>query len=161
LRLIPLIFGFAIILATAPVRASELADSIVDQLAHYGYQSIEINRTFLGRIRITGEKEDTTREIVLNPRTGIILRDSAVRTSGKIFYLSNENSPSVPESPIGPSNSGVAEDDDHSHDDDADSEDSEDGGEEDEEDEENEVDEEDEEEEDEEEDEEDEDENPH
>lgn len=51
------------------------ADDVVAQLTLQGYQDITMTRTWLGRVRILAFRDGGTREIVLNPRTGEILRD--------------------------------------------------------------------------------------
>lgn len=50
-------------------------DRIVSMLQSEGYHRIEIERTWLGRIRIEAEKGEQEREIVLNRSSGEILRD--------------------------------------------------------------------------------------
>lgn len=50
-------------------------DHIVAQLIRQGYTSVEVSRTWLGRTRIIAINDVARREIVLNPRTGEILRD--------------------------------------------------------------------------------------
>ena len=49
--------------------------SIVDQLRREGYADIRLNTTFLGRVRILALGDKGQREIVINPRTGEVLRD--------------------------------------------------------------------------------------
>ncbi len=55
--------------------ASPNQERIVAQLAEQGFTRIEVTRTLLGRTRILAINEGFLREIVLNPRTGVILRD--------------------------------------------------------------------------------------
>lgn len=55
--------------------AEDLADSIVSQLHSQGFSSVDVSTTFLGRVRIEASNTAYHREIVLNPRTGEILRD--------------------------------------------------------------------------------------
>jgi hypothetical protein len=55
--------------------AKSFTDSVVDQLRDLGFDDISIERTMLGRTRILAQGRDGTREIILNPRTGEILRD--------------------------------------------------------------------------------------
>ncbi len=55
--------------------ARTYADDVVEQLTKFGFSNIEIETTWLGRIKISASRKDGTREIVLNPRTGEILRD--------------------------------------------------------------------------------------
>lgn len=56
-------------------QAQTAQDRIVQQLRDQGFDEIEITRTWLGRVRIVAEEDDTLREIILNPTTGAILRD--------------------------------------------------------------------------------------
>lgn len=65
----------AVALAAAPAFAQTHVDRIVQQLMRQGYLEIEISRTFLGRTRIEAESPTHEREIIINPRTGEILRD--------------------------------------------------------------------------------------
>lgn len=63
-------------LATAPSAAPAAShDALIQALAAEGYTRIEISRTWLGRTRISATGPGRTREIVLNRRTGEILRD--------------------------------------------------------------------------------------
>lgn len=50
-------------------------DDIVERLVEAGFGQIEITRTLLGRVRILATKGNMRRELVINPRTGEILRD--------------------------------------------------------------------------------------
>ncbi|MGQ0610185.1 MAG: hypothetical protein ACT4N9_03640 [Paracoccaceae bacterium] len=63
-------------LFSASVAAAETyADLIVRQLVDQGYANVTVETTLLGRVRIRAEGEYGLREIILNPRTGEILRD--------------------------------------------------------------------------------------
>lgn len=62
--------------AGAAASAATFADEVVSQLASHGYSNINVESTWLGRMRITGSRSDGQREIILNPRTGEILRDT-------------------------------------------------------------------------------------
>ena len=70
--LIPLVVAAGLI--GPPVHAAT-ADAIVTELREQGYRQIEIRRTLLGRTRIIATSPSYDREIVLNPSTGVILRD--------------------------------------------------------------------------------------
>ena len=70
-------------LAAATVSAATYEDSIVAQLKSQGYNSITVERTLLGRIKIIGKIDTGRREIILNPRTGEIMRDIWLTKSGK------------------------------------------------------------------------------
>lgn len=52
-----------------------VADEIVRQLQADGYTDIVLEKTWLGRIRIRAVSGAGTREIIVNPSTGEILRD--------------------------------------------------------------------------------------
>ena len=57
-----------------PAAAIE-AGEIVAQLRAQGFAQIRVSHTFLGRVRIEAQSPRLHREIVLNPKTGEILRD--------------------------------------------------------------------------------------
>jgi len=67
------ILGAAFLASVASAGAIE--DRIVQQLKDQGFTEIEMSRTWLGRVRIEAESGTHEREIILNPRTGEILRD--------------------------------------------------------------------------------------
>ena len=69
--------------AGAPVAAASFADDIVAELQEQGYSRIETEVTWLGRVRIVAERDDGSREIILNPRTGEILRDLWLLADGR------------------------------------------------------------------------------
>ena len=56
--------------------AASFAEDVVSQLARQGFVNIEVETTWLGRVRIVAERADGQREIIMNPRTGEILRDT-------------------------------------------------------------------------------------
>lgn len=68
-----------LILSLAPTLAVADADSVRDRivavLREDGYVEIRINRTLLGRMRFVARRPDAQREIVVNPNSGVILRD--------------------------------------------------------------------------------------
>jgi uncharacterized membrane protein YgcG len=70
-----LILGLVAVLAAGPVSAQSLADRVTRDLERQGMTSIETSRTLLGRTRIVGTGPEGRREVILNPRTGEILRD--------------------------------------------------------------------------------------
>ena len=74
-RNLAFVTALAALLAAAPVAAQPAADRVVSQLAAQGYDEIEVGRTLLNRIRIVAESADEWREIIVDPRTGEILRD--------------------------------------------------------------------------------------
>ena len=71
--LIPL--AFAAVLLGPPVHAASTEAGIIAELREQGFERIEIRRTLLGRTRIIASSPMYEREIVLNPATGVILRD--------------------------------------------------------------------------------------
>lgn len=71
-----LVLGLALVTAlSGAAQAETRVEAIARHLAEQGYHDIEIGRTFLGRARIEAEKNGMEREIIVNPRTGEILRD--------------------------------------------------------------------------------------
>ena len=70
---------FILVLAFAPAPAladaAGVRDRIVAQLRDDGYSEIRMSRTLLGRMRFVATRADAEREIVVNPNTGVILRD--------------------------------------------------------------------------------------
>ena len=58
------------------------SDDVVAQLTQQGYRDIAVSNTWLGRVRILATRDGGTREIVLNPRTGEILRDLWTASDG-------------------------------------------------------------------------------
>ena len=99
--------------ATAmPALAATFVEQVVTQLRAQGFDDIEVERTMLGRTRIAAERLDGSREIVLNPTTGEILRDlwtsKSGETSGQINIGDDSNSGS---------GSGTGSDDDNDDDD--------------------------------------------
>ncbi|MBS0126171.1 hypothetical protein [Thetidibacter halocola] len=65
------------LLATLPVagQAQTATDQVISQLRREGYRRISVSRTFLGRVRITARGPAGSREVILNPGTGAVLRD--------------------------------------------------------------------------------------
>ena len=63
--------------------AATVADQIVAQLQGQGFEEIVVEQTWLGRTRISAERGDASREIILNPNTGEILRDLWLTKDGK------------------------------------------------------------------------------
>jgi hypothetical protein len=52
-----------------------LADRLVRDLVRLGFETITVERTLLGRTRITAAGGEGRREIIFNPVTGEIMRD--------------------------------------------------------------------------------------
>lgn len=74
-RRIMLKLGLVFLLLGEPAFAKDFAERVVDQLRDQGYVAVQVERTLLGRTRIMAEGRNGHREIILNPRTGEILRD--------------------------------------------------------------------------------------
>ncbi len=67
-----------------PVAAAGFEDAVVAQLQAQGYGQIRLEHTLLGRVRIVAMLEGMRREIILNPRTGEVLRDVLVDDAGDV-----------------------------------------------------------------------------
>lgn len=78
-----LLIALAGAMLASPALAQTVVDRVVAMLQRAGYGNIEVGRTLLGRVRITGRRDDRTREIVLNPRSGEILRDIVFGPDGR------------------------------------------------------------------------------
>ena len=68
---------------SATVALADYEQDIVRQLQDMGFARVEVSRTLLGRVRITAIGADGTREIILNPNTGEILRDLWLTQGGE------------------------------------------------------------------------------
>lgn len=68
-------FALAASLIATPALADEFSDRVVLWLEQQGFTHFEIKRTWLGRIKIEAYANGIEREIVINGRTGEILRD--------------------------------------------------------------------------------------
>ncbi|MCX7300260.1 MAG: hypothetical protein NTX73_07770 [Rhodobacterales bacterium] len=74
-----LFLALAVALSMAgPAAANELTDEVTTALVSQGYEIMQMNRTWLGRVRIVAESDEVRREIVINPYTGEVLRDYSV-----------------------------------------------------------------------------------
>ncbi|MES2145971.1 MAG: hypothetical protein V4516_16855 [Pseudomonadota bacterium] len=62
-------------LAGGPALAQDYASEVERRLVRQGYRIEAVGRTLLGRVRILARNSEGEREIILNPRTGEILRD--------------------------------------------------------------------------------------
>lgn len=65
-----------------PAAAAGFSDEVVRQLRQQGFSEILVESTLLGRTRIVAKSRNGTREIILNPRTGEILRDLWLARTG-------------------------------------------------------------------------------
>ncbi|WP_185968558.1 hypothetical protein [Paracoccus sp. M683] len=59
----------------AALAGPDYAGQVTTQLLDQGYRRIEVRRTLLGRVVITAEGNGHTREVVIDPRSGSLLRD--------------------------------------------------------------------------------------
>lgn len=113
----PIIFlAFALSMLASPLWADRVRDQIVEQLQQQGYRQIVISSTWLGRTRIVAKGNDQRREIIVNPRTGEILRD---------FWESDDSDDNTrtliaPDSRIAKDGRATGESDDDGGDDDSD-----------------------------------------
>lgn len=71
------------VLIAPAAQAQDFVASVVAQLRAQGFRSVVQERTLLGRVRITATRKDGKREIIINPRTGEILRDLWLPLDGK------------------------------------------------------------------------------
>lgn len=121
--------------APAPAAAATVTEQIVAQLADQGFKRIRVSRTLLGRARIVATSRDYSREIVVNPATGEILRDyirplrrgaGATPTAPQIVDPYEDEGEGG--SGLGGSGSGRDDDDEDDDDDEGDDDDGEGGG---------------------------------
>jgi len=82
MRRILILLTFCLI--ATPVAAKDVTAAWVEQLVLDGYDDIEVSRTWLGRTRIIAEKGEIEREIILNHRTGEVLRDYSRHEDGTL-----------------------------------------------------------------------------
>ncbi|MDR6308635.1 hypothetical protein [Pacificitalea manganoxidans] len=72
-------------LATAALPHAAQADTrdqIIAEMKAQGFTRITVQGTLLGRTRILAERPGGRREVVINPRTGVILRDYSTGAAG-------------------------------------------------------------------------------
>lgn len=104
----------------SPARAQDFVASVVAQLRKQGFRSVIQERTLLGRVRLIAKRSDGTREIIINPRTGEILRDLWIPLRGKSGEVTIIDDKS--------GRSGRSDDDDDDNEDDDDDDDDDDDG---------------------------------
>ncbi|MGV8987528.1 MAG: hypothetical protein ACOH2H_14745 [Cypionkella sp.] len=78
------LFPVVLVLSAGMAFANQFSDDVVAQLSRQGFTTITRNSTWLGRVQIQAERKDGHREIVLNPRTGEILRDEWTTKKGAV-----------------------------------------------------------------------------
>lgn len=76
--------ALALCVAT-PVAAQSIVDRVIGDLRRLGYTEFRVGSTLLGRRRVLAVGPSGTREIILNPRTGEILRDFQQSTQGAVL----------------------------------------------------------------------------
>lgn len=115
--------ALALTVAGSPAAAQDVAsvqEMIVAQLADQGFSRVRISKTLLGRVRIFATSADYSREIIINPRTGEILRDYwtdlAEARARTLFSPDNRRD----DKSSGPGSANQDDDDDHDDDDDDD-----------------------------------------
>ena len=79
-------FGLAFVACATQAFSASFADAIVAQLTTQGFTKISVETTWLGRVQILAQRSDGQREIILNPRTGEILRDLWTAAQGQTAY---------------------------------------------------------------------------
>ena len=129
----------AVLLALSPMAASAqdgtVRDRMIEVLREDGYREIRISSTLLGRLRFVATKPEMRREIVVNPNTGVILRDyirfsRADDDDGPAFSSGGGENPFEDGDAFGgggSSNDDDDDDDDDDYDDDRDDDDGDDG----------------------------------
>ena len=75
LRVLLVLLMLSLPLAPAHADAQTVRDAVVQELRDDGFTRIRISRTLLGRLRFVADRPGARREIVVSPRTGIVLRD--------------------------------------------------------------------------------------
>jgi len=75
--------GLALLPATAARADDDDLEDLIEVLEDQGYDRIELEQTMLGRTRILARKEGGTREIIINARTGEVLRDVWIDQRGR------------------------------------------------------------------------------
>jgi hypothetical protein len=79
-----LLVASAALLASAGLAKADEISGIVTWLRGLGFKKVEVTRSLLGRVQIRATGTVGVRELVVNPRTGEILRDVWVDGNGKI-----------------------------------------------------------------------------
>lgn len=67
--------GTMVVATSVAAFASDPVQAAIARLQAEGFRKIAAERTFLGRVRITAERRGQSREVVLDPRSGEVLRD--------------------------------------------------------------------------------------
>jgi uncharacterized membrane protein YgcG len=104
--------------------ARDLADTIVSQLRSQGYTDVTVSNTWLNRTRIFAQSDNAQREIILNPRTGEILRDLYIGDDSGARIVDDDDDDDDDDN----SGSGSSGNDDDDNDDDRDDDDNDNSG---------------------------------
>ena len=80
--LVGLTASASVVMTSGAALAASFSEDVVAQLIELGFSDITAETTLLGRIRIVARRGDGVREIVLNPRTGEVLRDIWLPSAG-------------------------------------------------------------------------------
>ena len=73
-----ILVAVALLVFGAKADADTISDQVVKNLRAQGFEVVQMDRTWLGRMWILARNDTTQREVVFNPATGEILRDYAV-----------------------------------------------------------------------------------
>jgi hypothetical protein len=121
------------LVAATQAYGQDMVASVLAQLRDQGFDDIVEERTLLGRVRITANRADGHREIIINPRTGEILRDlwepvDGGPTSGRIIADKGQGSDDKDDDDRGHGGEDDGDDDNDDDDDDDDDDHSGPGG---------------------------------
>ena len=79
-------------IGASPALCESLEEKVVKALRRQGYSDINTNRTLLGRLRVTAEKGEKHREVILNRQTGEVLRDVIIGRGGAASVFGGDDS---------------------------------------------------------------------
>ena len=115
-----MLFVVMLVLAGGMAQAApDYAGRVVRQLADQGYRQIEVRRSLLGKVIVTGSRPGQQREIVIDPRNGELLRDLVRQGAGAPVAAGTVSDSSGHQGRgRGRGGSSDADDDDNSDDDD-------------------------------------------
>lgn len=106
-----LIIGLLFAFLPVSVSAQSVQDQIIAHLVAQGYSDFEVSYTLLRRLRIVARSPSGDRELVIDPATGVILRDTLLRTrtgSGSLRGSDSSSASGGSESSGGSSSGGGA-----------------------------------------------------